>query len=330
MTHKVSLQELQRLAEGALRRAGANREHAASIATSLVDAEAEGKKGVGLAHLADYCAGLSEGRIDGSSEPKIDRPVPAVFRSDAQGGPAHTAFDRIFVDFCDVAHQMGIAVFIQKNAYTCGALGYFARRLAERRLLAFIAANGGPAVMVASGTTQPVFCTNPFAFAVPRLGGPPLVIDQSTSATAIVNLRRAAEVGQPIPQGWALDENGASTTDPSKALKGVLLAFGGARGANVALMVEILAAGISGANWSIDAPSFNVGETTPGVGMFVLALSGDLLLGGDFAGRMGRYLARLEQDHHAYLPGRTRVHQAAEAGRDGVVVEPAVAKLFAD
>ena len=155
----------------------------------------------------------------------------------------------------DAAQRFGLALFTQKNAYTCGALGYFAGRLAGKGLAA-LAATNGPALLAGSGSTKPVYCTNPMAFAAPVAGGPPLLIDQSSSATAFVNIRAAAKAGKPIPDGWALDAEGRPTTDARQAVKGALLAFGGERGANIALMVEVLAAGISGANWSLDAPPF--------------------------------------------------------------------------
>ena len=65
----------------------------------------------------------------------------------------------------------------------------------------------------------------------------------------------------------------APTTDPFAAMKGALLPFGGARGANIALMVEVLAAGLTGANWSLDASDFQAGDASPGAGLFVLALA---------------------------------------------------------
>ena len=55
------------------------------------------------------------------------------------------------------------------------------------------------------------------AFAAPVAGGPPLIIDQSSSATAFVNIRAAAKAGKPIPEGWALDAEGQPTTDPRAA-----------------------------------------------------------------------------------------------------------------
>src|SRR5690606_1974883 len=120
-----------------------------------------------------------------------------------------------------------------------------------------------------SGGTKPVYCTNPMAFAAPVAGGPALLIDQSSSATAFVNIRKAASTGDSIPTDWALDEAGNPTSDARAAMKGALVAFGGARGANIALMVEVLAAGLSGANWSLDAPSFTSGTQNPGTGLFV-------------------------------------------------------------
>ncbi len=102
--------------------------------------------------------------------------------------------------------------------------------------------------MAASGGRRPVFCTNPIAFAAPLPEGGALVFDQSTAASSLVGIRQAASDGRPIPEGWALDSSGNPTTDPQAALSGTLLAFGGRRGANIALMVELLAAGLTGAN----------------------------------------------------------------------------------
>ena len=93
--------------------------------------------------------------------------------------------------------------------------------------------------MTVAGAKTPVYCTNPIAFAAPLDEGPPLLIDQASSATAFVELRRYAERGEALPPGWAVDADGQPTTDPHAAMRGALLAFGGARGANIALMVEV-------------------------------------------------------------------------------------------
>lgn len=102
-----------------------------------------------------------------------------------------------------------------------------------------IAATNAHAVPVPGGS--PVYSTNPLAFGFP-LGDamPPVIIDQSSSATAYVNIVAAATAGRPIPEGWAVDGEGEPTSDANEALAGALLPFGGRKGANVALMVEML------------------------------------------------------------------------------------------
>ena len=98
-------------------------------------------------------------------------------------------------------------------------------------------------------SSEPVLGTNPLAYGIPRPSGPSLLVDQASSQTAYVNIRSAAAQQRSIPDGWAIDETGRGTTDPSAALRGALLPFGGYKGANIALLVEMLAV-LSGANWS--------------------------------------------------------------------------------
>jgi (2R)-3-sulfolactate dehydrogenase (NADP+) len=126
-----------------------------------------------------------------------------------------------------------------------------------------------------------------------------LIIDQASSATAFVNIVRAAQEGREKPQGWALDEAKAPTTDPAKAMHGALLPFGGYKGANVALMVEVLSAGVSGASWSLDAGDFRAGDRCPSIGLTVIAL-----LPGDsrFDRRLSEQLDRLER-LGVFIPG---------------------------
>lgn len=231
----------------------------------------------------------------------------------AVGGPAGAAqfgrdilqlgFDLAFDELRARANTYGMAAFAQANSYTGGELGYYTRRLADTGLVALAASNGLAFMTVGEGR-EPAYGTNPLSFAAPVEGGPPLVINQASSATAFVNIRRAAEEGREIPEGWAADRHGHPTTDASEAIGGMLLAFGGARGANIALMAEVLAAGLTGANWSLDAPSFSTGEESPGVGLFIFALKPDLLAP-DFPTRLASQLERLAA-RGVHIPGRNR------------------------
>jgi (2R)-3-sulfolactate dehydrogenase (NADP+) len=292
MSVVLSPREAFEFAEAVCCGAGAGARMGKSLAEATVAAELHGKPIVGFAHLIDYCEALQAGRIDGGAEPRLHSPASALIACDVGGGIAQLGFDDAFESLVERARSFGIALLALSNSFTTGELGWYVRRLAERGLVA-LAASNGPALMKPPGAMAAVYCTNPIAFAAPGRDGAALVIDQSCSPTAYVAVRAAAERGEAIPAGWAVDAEGRPTTDAARALGGALLTFGGPRGANLALMVEVLAAGIAGAHWSLDAPPFDVGEGGPGIGLTVVAIAADLV-GGDFAGRIEAQMERLD------------------------------------
>lgn len=110
--------------------------------------------------------------MDGRAEPVITWPAPALILSNAGKGAAHTGFDRAFADLVSTARTFGLAAFAQRNAYTCGALGWFVSRLANEGLVGLAAANTH-AMITVPGVTKPVYGTNPLAFAAPVGARPP-------------------------------------------------------------------------------------------------------------------------------------------------------------
>jgi len=125
-------------------------------------------------------------------------------------------------------------------------------------------------------------------------------------AGAYVTVRAAAARGQSLPPGTAIDADGDPTTDPVAALAGSLLPFGGYKGANIALLVELLS-GLAGGEWGLDAPPFQSGGSSPSVGMTVIALDPSAF-DEDYLQRSGDYLRRLEE-LGVRLPGGARHHR---------------------
>src|SRR6185312_8669142 len=86
------------------------------------------------------------------------------------------------------------------------------------------------------------------------------------------NILAAKQKIEPIPDGWALDADGKPTTDPTAALKGTMLPLGDAKGTALALMVELLAAGLTGSNFAAGASSYLDASGTPSsTGQLVVA-----------------------------------------------------------
>jgi (2R)-3-sulfolactate dehydrogenase (NADP+) len=155
------------------------------------------------------------------------------------------------------------------------------------------------------GGKTPFFGTNPWAFGAPR-DGDPLVIDSSSSATAFVNLANAAASGTPIPPHWALDPDGNPTTDPALALQGSIAPAGGHKGGALALMVEVLAAGLTGSNWSFQAASLgdDLGGP-PQLGQTFIAIDPGALAPG-FTDRLAVMLTAMTDQPGVRLPGARR------------------------
>jgi (2R)-3-sulfolactate dehydrogenase (NADP+) len=166
--------------------------------------------------------------------------------------------------------------------------------------------------------------TNPLAFAVPRPGVAPLVIDLATSATAWVNIKDAADRAQPIPLGWGLDSDGRPTADAGRALDGSVAPLGGAKGFALGLVVELLAGGLSASNWGIDASSFGDDLGGPvGVGQTFIAVR-PRPSAADFGIRVERLLGALLAEEGVRLPGARRLECRQRAAAEGVDVPDAL------
>jgi (2R)-3-sulfolactate dehydrogenase (NADP+) len=298
----VNRHEVVALCLAALDAVGADRRVAELLTETALFAEDRGKAVVGVAHLLDHVDAMADGRLDGRAVPLLGHPAPTVTTSDARGGIAQTGFDGAFAGLVKAAHNYGLAVFAQQGSFTCGPLGWFTERLADAGLVA-VATAVSPAVLAARPGTGKVFGTNPMAWSVPRPDRAPLTVDQASSSTAFVSVRDAAAQGTPLPEGWAVDADGRPTTDPEAALDGALLPFGGYKGANIALLVELLSS-MAGGNWSMDAPPWDSGARSPSVGMFVLAVDHSAV-GLGFPARAAEHLGRLA-DSGVQLPGDRR------------------------
>ena len=322
----LTLAEAEDLAVRTLARCRTSEANAKSVARALVAAEGDGLKGHGLSRLSSYAAQAKVGKVDGFAEPVVTRPKAAVVAVDAAHGFAYPALDLAVAELPEAARAQGIAAAPIRRSHHCGAAGHPVERLAERGLVAVLFANT-PAAIAPWGGSKGVFGTNPIAFACPLPGGPPIVVDLSLSKVARGNILAAKQRGEPIPAGWALDEAGAPTTDPEAALRGTMLPLGDAKGTALALMVELLAAGLTGANYAAEASSFLDDKGgPPGTGQLILALDPKALGAANALASFGALAKAIEGQPGARLPGRRRFELRKKAMAEGLSVADALLK----
>ncbi len=321
MPETLSLSDVRQLSFDALCGAGASDMQAGPVADSIMDAEAEGIRNVGLAFLPFYCRHLVIGKVKGDVVPDVRRTAPGSLVADAKLGFCHTAYVAGEEQFHDMARTNGIAGFALTNSYTSGVIGWFPDRMAKAGLIGFTFTNASPA-MAPFGGSKALFGTNPLAFGVPRKGKPPLVIDQSSTATAMVNVIKKMEAGEPIPDHWGLDGNGKPTTDPAIVLsEGTMAPSGGYKGAALALIVEIMAGGLGGANWSFEASSLVTDDGgPPTIGQFMLAIDPAKFANPHLADRLEVLFEAMLAQEGVRLPGDRRHGFRVTAEKFGVEV----------
>jgi len=320
-TVHLSLTDAQALLTAAFQAADLPAPVAASVAHALVAAEAEGQAGHGFSRVADYVAQVRSGKVNRAAKIHVTRRGAASLLVDADCGFAYPALDGALDAGLPMARAQGIAIMAITNSHHCGALSVQVDRIARAGLIGMMVANT-PRAIAPWGAAEAVFGTNPIAFAAPRAGADPLVIDLSLSKVARGKVMNAANSGQPIPDDWALDAGGHPTTDPHAALAGTMVPIGGAKGTSLALMVEILAAVFTGAAMSHEAGSFfSADGPPPRVGQTLIAIRPDA--GSGFADRLESLLDLIEGMDGARLPGTRRRAALDRARTEGLEVSAA-------
>lgn len=315
---RLSLEDAETRLTDIFAAAGASPANAASVAWALVMAEADGLKGHGLSRVPTYLAMLKAGKIDGQVVPKASRPKPGVLAIDAGHGFAYPAIDLAIAEIPDLARDQGIIAAPIRRSNHCGAAGLHVERLAEQGLVALLFANT-PGAIAPWGGSKPVFGTNPIAFAAPLAGREPVVIDMALSKVARGPIVAAKQKGQAIPEGWALDVHGKPTTDAGAALAGTMVPLGDAKGATLAMMVEILAAALVGAHFGFQASSFIDAEGgPPDTGQLILAIDPHAMGGNWFDERMRALVHAIEAQEGTRLPGVRRLTLRAKARAEGI------------
>lgn len=294
---------------------------AVSVARALVQSEAAGQSGHGLRRVPAYVKQVRSGKVDGAAVPQLTRPKPAVLAIDAAHGFAYPALDLAIAELPAVAREQGIAFAAIGRSHHAGVMALTVERFADLGLVAMMFANA-PAAMAPWGGKVPLYGTNPIAFAVPVAGSDPLVIDLALSKVARGKVMEATQKGTSIPDDWAFDVDGNPTTDAHAAMKGTMAPSGGAKGAALALMVEVLSAGLAGANFSYQASSlFDADGPPPELGHSIILIDSDAANGGGTAERMAGLAGEMAKQDGVRLPGRRGRGLRAQALAKGIEIE---------
>ncbi len=318
---KLSLDAAQSLVVGALLRSGVDADNAASVARALVSAEAAGQGGHGLRRVPAYSAQAKAGKVDGRVAPRAVQPRPSVLAIDAMNGFAYPALDLAVAELPAIAKAQGIAIASIYRSHHAGVMGLTVERFAEQGLAAMMFANA-PASIAPWGGRKALYGTNPIAFSVPIAGGDPITVDLAISKVARGKIMAARQKGEAIPDDWAFDLDGKPTTDAEVAMTGLMAPLGGAKGAALAMMVEILSAGITGANYAFEASSLFDDKGPPvALGQTIIAIDATATGGSGVFDRLALLADEIDAQEGVRIPGRRGQGLSRMAEAEGIEIE---------
>lgn len=303
---------------------GVSAANAAILAANCAGCERDGAHSHGLFRMPGYVASLRSGWVDGHATAKIEESAPSFLRIDARNGFAQPALSIAMPLLLEIVDTTGVCVVAIRDSHHFSALWPDLEPLADRGLVALTSV-AGHACVVPPGGTVPVFGTNPFAFATPVAGAPPMVFDFATSAMSNGDTRIAAREGRSVPPGSGIDRDGLPTTDPNAILDGgALLPFGGHKGLAMSLMVELLASALTGGSFSSEVDYGNhVGAETPRTGQLLIAIDPARGATRAYAERARTLIDAVRRSGATRLPSDRRYEFRGRSRRVGIPI-PAV------
>jgi delta1-piperideine-2-carboxylate reductase len=318
---RVSFQELKSLLKAIFVNNRTSSETADILAENCAGCERDGALSHGIFRIQCYTDSLQSGWVDGMAVPDVERFGPSFIRIDARNGFAQRGLASAEQLIRRTVRETGVAIVAMRHSHHFSALWPDVEPFALAGYMAISAVNG-LAKVVPHGGHSAVYGTNPIAFAVPVENAQPLVVDQATSVMARGDVQIHALAKRPVPHGTGVDRDGNPSTDAAAILNGgALNTFGGVKGSSIALLVEILAGAVTGAQFSFETDFTGFpGAQTPKAGQLLIAVDPNWAGLTNFESRLALLCTKLADAGQQRLPSARRFSNRAAAEQFGIPI----------
>lgn len=242
---KIGASELKRLAKAVFTARAVDDSCAEISSEVLVEADLRGHSSHGVLRLLKWAPGIEEGAIARDNRMKEAGGWGSVMLFDGNRTLGPVSAVSAMEACLQKAKHTGIAAACVTGASHIGMLGYYVEKAASFGAIGVAMCNTEPA-LAPPNCLDKILGTNPIAIGLPSSTGEHIIVDMATSVHARGKVVEAQEAGEEIPLGWAQGADGEPTTDPSEALKGALLPFGGIKGYALCLAIDLICGGLSG------------------------------------------------------------------------------------
>ena len=321
---RVNAQELLALVQAIFESCGMGPDDAHLLADSLVDADLCGVHSHGVLRAPEYVKKLTVDGVNPQGRPAVVKDEGACLVVDGGNSMGQIGAAFAMQQVMHRAQTTGIAAAAIRGSNHCGAMAYFARMALSRDMIGIATTNALP-TMAPWGGAERVVGINPLAMAIPAGEACPMVFDAAFSGSAHGKIRVYHQKGLTLPDGWAMDRDGAPTTDPAKAMDGLLMPIGGFKGVGLALMMGVLSSMLSGASYGTELGNMEAGPKAGQDGHFVAAIRVGAFEDVDrFKARVDGMIREIHACRRApdvdrlYAPGEPEAERRAAYLKDGI------------
>jgi LDH2 family malate/lactate/ureidoglycolate dehydrogenase len=297
-------------------------------ADTLVQADLWGHQSHGLMRLPWYVARLRSGVARAVAAPEYVVDAGAIAVLDAQDAMGQVTAARAAEDAIRRAKAHGIGAVAVRRSNHFGTAMYFTLMGPPAGCILFLATNASPAMAPWGGREKRVG-NNPWSWAAPAGRHAPLVLDIANTAVARGKVYLARQRGEAIPPGWALDAEGAPTTDPEAALAGLIQPMAGHKGYAISVVMDMLAGVLTGSEFGPGVAGPYQPDKKSGAGHLLIALDiAKFLPLAEFEARMERMIAGLNEAKPAkdvaeiFYPGEIEARNDRRHRAEGLSLPP--------
>ncbi len=291
----VRPEDMQRIGRELLIKHELSPEHADVMAGCLVEADLRGVETHGMVRLPGYLSYVRKGLMNPKPDLKISAPTPVCMSLDGDNGYGFVVAHRAMEEAIKMASVYGIGMVAVKRSSHYGMAANYVLQAQRAGYMSMVFTNSTPS-MPPWGGREPLLGTSPIAAGAPGGDQPPFIFDMSPAVAARGKIRLAMLRGESIPEGWGLDKDGKSTTDPAKAMEGSVLPLGGPKGYGLSMMMDIFCGVFTGSAFAGDVTPVIDGGTKPqNTGHLIMAIKPDLFMPmAEFKARMDILVSRLK------------------------------------
>ena len=304
--------DLERFVTEVFLKMGMPHEDALWTARTITQSELRGVATHGVIRLPYYVRRFESGLMNRSPNIRVLKDAGPIALLDGDNGMGQVVSKRAMEECISRARVHNVGIILLKESNHFGVAATYALMAADQGMVGLCTTNTFP-VMAPAGGRQPLIGNNPIAIAVP--GDPPIVLDFALSTVARGNINVAAQAGKSIPEGWGVDADGRSTTDPHAILNGGSLSpIAFHKGSGLSIVIDAILGTLGGGGYGYE-------------GKGLMDLSGLMHVTHLFGAIRVDALVSLTDFHHSVTAFATLLRQSPKAAGTERILMPGEKEL---